>query len=529
MIDSQSEDSKILSKMEENLTCPLTGRGEHLSEPPRRTFFPQYIPTTADRRNVVQVTIDMVPDVALIEIFDFYMTESLGYDPFRHNREAWIILTHVCRKWRDIVFGSPSRLNVRILFNPRSSVREMMDTWPPLPIYIWSDGVDLLSSGTDNIVAVLEHNDRINTIDLSCYSKPSMDQALAAMQKPFPSLTGLFINAFDDTVALTVPNLILRGSAPLLRSLQLRNISFSFPVLRNLLLSATDLVKLCIYGIPESRLMSPEAVVACLSGLTRLEDLELGFRCPIPWGILQPPPSTRCVLPALASLIFNGQREYLEHLISLIDTPLLDNSDVNLSESPVFDSPQLAQFIDCTPKLKALHDAKFFFDGSDIYISPPGPHRGGLRYRITRLQSDLSIMVRPCTSSFLRTLIPIMKHLYILDTGMPYLNWLNDVDVEDSQWLDFLRPFTTVKDLYVSREYSPHLVATLHRIIGEGMTEVLPSLQNFFWEKQSSPVPGPIEEAMEQSVAALHRDHSSRAITVSQWNGVLDRWWDYKY
>ena len=70
--------------MEENPACPLTG--EHLSEPPRRTSFPQYIPTTANRRNVVQATIDMVPDVAVIENFDFYMTEALDFDPFRQNR-----------------------------------------------------------------------------------------------------------------------------------------------------------------------------------------------------------------------------------------------------------------------------------------------------------------------------------------------------------------------------------------------------------------------------------------------------------
>ena len=208
--------------MEENLTCPLTG--ERSSEPPRRTFFPQYIPTTADRRNVVQVTIDKVPDVALIEIFDFYMTEALGYDPFRYNRvyrdsEAWIILAHVCRKWRDIVFGSPSRLNVRILFEPRSSVREMLDTWPPSPIDIWSDGVDYLSSGMDDIVAVLEHNDRINTNDLSCYSKLNMDQVLAAMQKPFPSLTGLYINAFDVIMALTVPNFTVKSTARYINNL----------------------------------------------------------------------------------------------------------------------------------------------------------------------------------------------------------------------------------------------------------------------------------------------------------------------
>jgi hypothetical protein len=46
------------------------------------------IPTTADMCNVVQVTMNIVPDLALIEFFDFYEAEALGYNPFRHNREA---------------------------------------------------------------------------------------------------------------------------------------------------------------------------------------------------------------------------------------------------------------------------------------------------------------------------------------------------------------------------------------------------------------------------------------------------------
>lgn len=226
---------------------------------------------------------------------------------------------------------------------------------------------------------------------------------------------------------------------------------------------------------------------------------------------------------------FTGQREYVEHLISLIDTPLLDNLDVFISESPVFDTPQLARFVDRTPKLKALREAKLFFDGSDIrgsisVLLPWKTDRRRLHLRVKCFEPDLSDMVQLCASSFLRSLIPTLKHLCIFDTGNSPLYWLNDV--EGSQWLDFLRPFTTVEDLYVSRAFSPHIVATLHRIIGEGMTEVLPSLQSLFFEKQISP--GPVEEAIEQSVAALHRDHSSRAITVSQIKGVLDRRWRYK-
>jgi hypothetical protein len=489
--------------------------------------FPQPIPTTADWCDVGQVTIDMVPDLALLEIFDFYMAEALRYDPFRHNKEAWIILAHVCQKWRDVVFGSPFRLNVRLHFRAGSSVRVMLDTWPPLPIDIWAFGDELRIYDMGNIVAALEHNDRIHKIEIWSSSKLYVEQALAAMQKPFPSLTELAVDFFSESAALVLPDLLLSGFAPLLRSLRLRSIPFPLPVLRNLLLSATDLVEIRIRKIPDSGLISnsPEAVASCLSAATRLEEFELGFQSPTYSVNRRPPPSTRCVLPSLTSLRFNGPCQYLEHFIPLIDSPLLDNLDVTFFHQPILDTAELAQFVDHTPKLTALHEANIIFDGSDNFVSLPWTHRRGLHFRLRFVWPDqFSVMVQLCTSSFLRTLIPMIKHLYILDGGRLDLhNPLNNVG--SSQWLDLLHPFTTVENLYLSWKFSPRIVTALHGIIGEGTTEVLPSLQNLFLERPL--LPGPVEEAIGQFVAAQHL--STRPVAVSQWERLRDPWWECEY
>jgi hypothetical protein len=53
------------------------------------------------------VTIDMLPEVALLKIFDFHANED------EEQIEAWHTLVHVCRKWRNIVFASPCRLDLR--------------------------------------------------------------------------------------------------------------------------------------------------------------------------------------------------------------------------------------------------------------------------------------------------------------------------------------------------------------------------------------------------------------------------------
>ena len=61
----------------------------------------------------------MLPDVALLEIFDFYGDEE--------HTEAWRTLVHVCQKWRNVVFGSPRRLDLRLYCTARTPVRETLD------------------------------------------------------------------------------------------------------------------------------------------------------------------------------------------------------------------------------------------------------------------------------------------------------------------------------------------------------------------------------------------------------------------
>ena len=71
-----------------------------------------------DPCNVAPVTINMVPDVALLTIFDIYMDEE--------KIETWQTLVHVCRKWRNIVFGSPRRLNLRLFCTARALRRRKL-------------------------------------------------------------------------------------------------------------------------------------------------------------------------------------------------------------------------------------------------------------------------------------------------------------------------------------------------------------------------------------------------------------------
>ncbi len=135
------------------------------SDPPRdadvRVFFAQQPGTAADWWDVGRVTIDVLPDVALLEIFDCYVNQvRKGASEI----QAWHTLVHVCRKWRSVVFGSPLRLDLRLLCTQKTRVREMLGVWPPLPIVVWQNWEP--SWGIDNIMAALEHNDRVCKISL---------------------------------------------------------------------------------------------------------------------------------------------------------------------------------------------------------------------------------------------------------------------------------------------------------------------------------------------------------------------------
>jgi len=86
--------------------------------------------TATDRFSRGQMTIDILPDEALLEIFNFYLVEE------SERIQPWLPLVHVCRTWRSIVLASPRRLDIRVFYTPVRQVKVMLDIWPNLPIHI---------------------------------------------------------------------------------------------------------------------------------------------------------------------------------------------------------------------------------------------------------------------------------------------------------------------------------------------------------------------------------------------------------
>ena len=451
----------------------------------------------------------MLPDVALLKIFELYLDK----EPV----EAWHTLVHVCRTWRNVVFGSPRRLNLRLHCEASTPVREMLGIWPPLPIQIVTRGID--TWGSDNIIAALEHKDRI--CRLLFFKMPSleMDKVLPALQQPLPALTFLF---FDSNVE--TPASFLGGSAPALQSIHVRSIPFLG--LPKLLLSATHLQTLDLWNISHSGYISPDAMVACLSVLTRLENLHIGFESPRSHPDLQPPPPppTRTHLPVLNVLRFEGVVEYLDDLLAQIDIPLLNNLKITFFHRRILHIPQLTRLLSTrisrSPKFNAQCDARLEFNNSDVTVALPQTFDGvielGIAYR-PGSSWELSSVVYLYGSDLPPALVPVVERLYIIQSFHSFdlleYQWR---ETDQCQWLRLFRSFIAVKDLYISSELTSRIALALQKFVaalGERVIEVLPALQTLFLEEPLRP--GRVQDAIEQFVAS--RQLSSHPVLVSRW------------
>ena len=453
----------------------------------------------------------MLPDDVLLPIFDCYANE---HDlPAKIYVEAWQLLVHVCRRWRSLVFGSASRLNLRLVGTSKTPVRDMVDVWPPLPLVV--QGSLTSSEGVDNIVAALEHKDRVNRIELFEVNSSSLEMILAAMQEPFSELTYLRLWSNDEMVPV-VPDSFLGRSGPRLVFLGLFGIPF--PGLPKLLLSATHLVNLHLSNIPHSGYISPEAMTTALSTLTSLERLRLNFKSPQPCLDQEgrrPPPLTRAVIPVLMYFSFKGDCEYFDDLITCIDAPRLNDLSIILFHDIVFDTPRLIQFISRTPTLEAFENARIVFRdrAACVKFSSQTPGYGSLKVEISCRELDwqASSLGQICTSCLPPFQVSMSEVLYIYLEPFSHPHWQDNI--ENTLWLELLHPFTGVKNLYLSKEFAPLIVPALQELIGDRTAEVLPTLQNIFLEELQQS--GPVQEGIEKFVSA--RQFSGHPITVSLW------------
>jgi len=483
-----------------------------------KLVFPPVSATCVDQSVLGQpgVTIDMLPDDVLLEIFGFYRWVSLlgiippplGVIPPPYIPWKWHELAHVSRRWRHIILASPRRLDLRVSCTPSTPTRNLLNIWPSFLISITAFFrlFSVSAEDEENIIAALGQRDRISEITLRGLTSTMLERFAAVMEEPLPALTFLELSTID-TMNVSLPEAFLGGSAPRLRSITLDGILF--PMLLNLVLFARNLRSLSLRDIPYPGFMSPHAMVTSLSALPNLESLIMIGVSLSPGRPLQitAPTLTRAVLPALTNFVFDGVNGYLEDFVARVDTPLLNSLHLTLS-STVFDIPQLLKFIDRTERLKKLNQA-------DVKLFPRGA------WTVLRSSTGLShgpkLVVAP-TLSYQTwpapCILPLLSQVERLDVVEGLEDRSKWQDRDHTDWLKLFNSFVSVKSLYVSEMLGPFVAQVLQELAGERIMEVLPALHDLFLEGLQPS--GSLQEALKPFLAA--RQGSNHPVVIQHWD-----------
>ena len=456
-----------------------------------------------------RATIDALPDDALVETFEFYLgKDDADKFDYYHNYDGWQTLVHVCHRWRCIVFASPHRLDLKLYCTPqRPANSKTLDIWPALPIVIYALDMRSKKDATNVIAALRQHNRLCKIYYRNGHiGDPFVLEEFAAIDEPFPVLTSLVLTdltSFQQPSVPVLPDSFLGGSAPCLRSLDL--FSISYPSIGKLLSSTTNLVHLSLWDIPHCGYISPETIVPCLSMLPRLGSLELGFRYPrsrIHRSSRHPPPLTHAVFPNLTFFRFRGDIEYLEDILSQIETPMLNRSHFRFFNQLVFDTPLLGQFIRRTETFMTTCTARVEFSSSDVGVTLWGQEEVANDGMETQ---SLSISCKPldwqlsALPQVLNSFLTSLSTLESLEIAVSRKDWQGEIEV--IQWQEFLHPFTPVRKMSLKDEASVRLVApALRELAGERATEVLSALQNLSLMTSGWSPSGPLKEAIEEFI-----------------------------
>ena len=385
-------------------------------------------------------------------------------------------------------------LDLFLYFSNGTPIRNL-SCWPEFPIIMNY----LHRFDEDDVMTLLKHPDRVRWICIGHLTSLQFGRVIALMQEPFPLLTHLEFYAPHGVDVSDVPALprgFLGGSAPCLQLVLFDGVPLSeFPAS---FLMSRDLASLHLNMIPMTGYISPEAILASLVVLTRLESLRMGFpfRNPYPeqrTGDRDPP--IRVVLPALNELALLCWREYMEDFVARLDTPRLDDLYTRLDERETLWLPQ-PLFIARTETLRFGRARIDFYDNSlqievdrefDIPHEPRRPHLGistSFDWACTHV-SHLTHLVGRILAMFAN-----LRHFYIR-SGDDHPIWEDDID--NVEWLILFHQFATVRTLHLQGRLARQVARALEDVPEEVVTEVLPSLEVLLLEDEDGPV-GSIEQ-----------------------------------
>ena len=429
----------------------------------------------------------LLNDDILLDIFNCYRLDQGDY---WNVRLSWRKLTHICQRWRCLIYKSTSLLSMRIQCINGSPIVDTLYHLPPLPLHVhYCDTLTVAMTGKDEsgIFHALQLHDRVRHLNLYL-QPPLLHKCLILMAEHFPILDDLTLfklPTVDPLTPLTLPKAFL---APNLRSLSLSGISL--PKRLQLLTSTMSLVKLTLCDIQASSYFRPRLIVARLRSLPQLEELNIRFSVPIPRPStereLLGEQGTPVILPNLSILMFQGVSVYLESFIAQIRAPVLNRLSITLFNQIAFTLQHLSHFINITKGFKIpVVKVSFWYDS--IYVTTSnsfGFLDGPFFIEVKCKPLDWKI---DCAAQICTALAPVLLVSDIEKFKLDVYNytipaqWL-DSEIDEMTWHELLRSFVGMKELWIETDLLERLARALRLDEIGSDPDFLPDLQEIVAE-----------------------------------------------
>jgi hypothetical protein len=277
---------------------------------------------------------------------------------WRKNYE-WFNLTHVCRRWRAVVFASASRLDLTITLGPQGpdDIETTLPGFLQILVNYRYNNVYVTDSALRHLRSALEHRGRVREIFLT---GPSVwfDVFFEATKCSFPVLESLFLSTGNRDLELEVPDTFLGpdlSNLRLLRSLTLYDVSLaSISRFLSFATSLTDLDIRIYHHLSPSEGMSLLAILQgmpCLCYLSLLHMIILSSDGSSPIDSSSQPlvPKHTVPLSKLTSFYYDGSNVFLHALVAGLSAPSLRRVNFNFRDpirSPIVQLPRFINEIE---------------------------------------------------------------------------------------------------------------------------------------------------------------------------------------
>ena len=435
--------------------------------------------------------INTLDDDSLLNIFHLYRPFLLGEADrdidirFKGGVEWvgerwWYRLAHVCQRWRNLILGSASYLDLCLVCTSGTPVADMLARSPPLPLVIDCQYHGITAEDQEEIILALKQRDRVRRIR---FGLPvlKLQKFIMAINGEYPILEYLILMdpPRDKHTLLILPKT--------LRTPHLRHLLIDGSILTRypLVGTAAGLVNLYLNLYHRSIYFQPADLIRSLSLLPQLELLLIYFffdvsNSDVERQLMHKPVMSNVALPNLRFFALQAVSTYSEAVLSRITSPRLENFQICYPTRRTLSVTELVQFMQRTENIR-FDRANFNFENERVYVKVNPPEHN-MRVDVFSIIVHCSSLHRQVSSvaQIFNALSQILSVVEQLSLMHQVRHWASEEhnEVERTEWRKLLRSFTNVKTLRVYHGLVKELSRCLRLDDGEHPLELLPKLQS---------------------------------------------------